>query len=235
MGLVIAGFDNGIVVTGDNNLIGTDGDGDNDASEKNVLYSNRCTNCTGYGIQLAGSNNIVAGNYIGVATNGSDSGPNKTGIFVSGNHNRIGTDGDNTSDTLERNIVSGNIDHGIEIEGDNTVVAGNYIGLKSNGTEAQPNRFVGVTIHELAANTRIGTNSNGSGDSAERNIISGNFGNGVSNQGDYTLVMGNYIGTNATGTGAIPNGVFGVVVADNSENGVIGTNGDGIRDILEGD
>ena len=127
MGLVIAGFDNGVVVNGDNNVIGTDGDGIDDVTEKNVIYSN--DDDTGYGIQLVGNYNVVAGNLIGLQPNGSDIGANSTGIWVSGNYNRIGTDGDGISDIIERNIISGNTGHGIDISGDYTVVAGNYIGI----------------------------------------------------------------------------------------------------------
>ena len=177
MGLVIAGFDNGVVVTGHYNVIGTDGDGLNDTAEKNVIYSN--DDGTGYGIQLSGNNNVVAGNYLGLSTNGEDIGANTTGIWVSGNDNRIGTDGNGTSDSLERNVISGNTQHGIDISGDNNVVAGNYIGINGKVTRQKRMAQTGIDIDLLAANTRIGTDSNGVGDTAERNIISGNGDNGI--------------------------------------------------------
>ncbi len=234
VGMIIFGFADGVIVTGQNNVIGTDGDGVDDAAERNVIYSNQCTGCTGYGIQLSGSNNIVAGNYIGVTTNGEDSGPNKIGVYIDGDGNRIGTDGDGISDMTERNVISGNSQHGIDISGDNNVVAGNYIGLKKDGDEAQANNSSGIAVDVLAAHTLIGTDSDGNGDANERNIISGNASNGITNQGDYTVVAGNYIGTNALGTSAIPNGGYGVVVTYSSYDVQIGTNGDGTRDHLEG-
>jgi hypothetical protein len=232
MGLTILSFDNGVVVTGNFNTIGTDGDGVDDAKERNVIYSN--DGGTGYGVKLVGGMNVVAGNYIGVITNGEDKSANTTGVYVSGNNNRIGTNGDGTSDTEERNVISGNDDHGIVISGDNSVVAGNYIGLKKDGDEAQANGSNGIVINAQASYTRVGTNSNGVGDTAERNVISGNGVDGIKNYGDNTTIMGNYIGTNSLGNGAIPNGGYGVAVSDNSEDAVVGTNGDGTLDYIEG-
>jgi len=50
-----------------------------------------------------------------------------------GNDNRIGTNGDGTSDEFERNVISGN-DFGISIAGgSDNVVAGNYVGSISRG------------------------------------------------------------------------------------------------------
>ncbi len=50
---------------------------------------------------------------------------------------------------------------------------------------------------------------------AQRNIISGNWDNGVRVTGNGTLhtqIVGNYIGTNATGTSAVGNANSGVLV-----------------------
>ena len=232
MGLVILGFDNGIVVSGSYNLIGTNGDGTEDADEGNVLYSN--TGGTGYGIQLDGSFNTVAGNIIGLTPNGSDSGPNTTGIYISGNTNRIGTDGDGTSDIEERNTISRNTQHGIDISGDNNVVAGNYIGANATGDATRGNGSNGIDIDPLAAHTRIGTDSDGNGDLAERNLISGNGGDGIKSKGDYVTITGNYIGSNISGDSALPNSGYGIAVAIGAYETLIGTDGDGTRDYLEG-
>jgi len=67
--------------------------------------------------------------------------------------------------------------HGILINGDNHWVHGNYIGTDATGTLARGNAQNGV--HAAAALTRIGTNGDGTNDVAERNLISGNGGNGV--------------------------------------------------------
>jgi CSLREA domain-containing protein len=241
MGLVIAGFDNGVLVTGHYNVIGTDGDGSNDANEMNIIYSN--DDGTGYGINLSGDHNVVAGNYIGT-TNGLDVGANTIGIMVSGDDNRIGTNGDGTSDTEERNVISGNSQHGIRISGgtsalaEDTIVAGNYIGVNKDGDTAVPNgsngNGDGIDIDVRAACTQVGTDSDGTADAAEMNVISGNVGDGVRNHGDYTTIAGNYIGTNAAGNAAIPNGGYGVVVTYSSDDALIGTDGDGTRDTIEG-
>jgi hypothetical protein len=83
-------------------------------------------------------------------------------------------------------------------------IEGNYLGTDSSGTTALGN-LRGVSIDGSANNTVGGTTP------ASRNIISGNSGNGVYivNAGD-NMVVGNYIGTDVTGTQALPNhnGVF---------------------------
>src|SRR5205823_1617361 len=59
-----------------------------------------------------------------------------------------------------------------------------------------------------------------------RNVLSGNASDGVQIVGDgasATLVQGNYIGTNATGTGKVANGNDGVNVVDTSGQTVGGT------------
>jgi hypothetical protein len=101
--------------------------------------------------------------------------------------------------------------HGIRITGagaTGNVIAGNYIGTNATGTAALPNIGSGVRIDTGAQANRIGTNGDGVADDAERNVISGNGTQGVRITGSGTnsnVVAGNYIGTNATGTAALPN------------------------------
>jgi titin len=229
MGLVIAGFDNGIVVDGHYNTIGTDGDASNDSNEGNRIYGNE----SGYGVQLSGDHNVVAGNIIGLSDGGT-AGPNNTGILVSGDDNRIGTDGSGVSDNLEKNVISGNNQHGIDISGNDNVVAGNYIGTDVDGEAAIANGSNGIDVDPLAQHTRIGTDGNGVGDAAERNIISGNADNGIKTKGHNVTIAGNYIGTNAAGSSAIPNGGYGIEVGISSYGTIIGTDGDASYDGIEG-
>ena len=54
-----------------------------------------------------------------------------------------------------------------------------------------------------------------------------------------TVIQGNYIGTDVTGTIAIGNGAFvpsseGGITISSSSGGVIGTDGDGVSDATEG-
>ncbi len=81
------------------------------------------------------------------------------------------------------------------------VIAGNFIGVDVTGTTARANGGAGVAISS-------GNNTIGGTTAADRNIISGNQGTGVSILGggaNGNRIQGNYIGTNVTGTSAVPN------------------------------
>jgi len=92
-----------------------------------------------------------------------------------------------------------------------------------------------VAIESAANGNCVGTASDGIDDSAaELNLISGNQGDGIglfSVTG--TIVAGNYIGTDLTGT-KVPGNTGSGVKVSNSPNTRIGTNSDGYNDALEG-
>ena len=216
----------------DNNLIGTNGDGVNDAAERNIILHN------GKGIFLMGGINTVAGNYIGVFGSGTTASPNGTGIYVEGALDAncetvIGTDGNGTGDSAEGNLISGNTNEGILIHNSCVTVAGNIIGLNAAGTAALPNTR-GVVVDEYAPQTLIGTNSDGVSDALERNIISGNSDAGITASFGVSQVRiaGNVIGLNPEGTAARGNG-YGIHISDSSQI-TVGTNDDGVRDASEG-
>jgi titin len=86
-------------------------------------------------------------------------------------------------------------------------VLGNFIGTDFTGTKALGNNEDGVLI-ENAHDNRIG-------DDGARNIISGNsdFGVSIKNGGAFdTEVLGNYIGTDVTGTVALGNALDGMLI-----------------------
>ena len=109
-----------------------------------------------------------------------------------------------------RGLVINGFSHGVLMTGTGgNRVAGNFIGTNVTGTEARPNS-IGI-VAESPDNTIGGTAA------ADRNIISGN-GSGGSGFGIYvsrvaigfeggarTSIQGNFIGTDVTGTVAIPN------------------------------
>ena len=120
--------------------------------------------------------------------------------------NTIGSEG-----TGARNIISGNSDSGIWIIGASAVgnvVAGNYIGTDVTGTAALGNGVRGVAI-DYGANQ----NTVGGADSNARNVISANGWDGVYVAGDVNganMVLGNYIGIDASGSHALGNHGCGV-------------------------
>jgi titin len=229
------------------NIIGTNGDGNGDAAERNVISGNG-----GDGVAIDGvgcDQNIVAGNSIGTDSNGTQALANQMqGVAISGGaqSNIIGTNGDGIADTAERNLISGNLGSGVVIEGagtDANVIAGNYIGTDATGTQALANQTHGVIVSAGASFNIVGTNGDGVGDAAERNVISGNGFEGVvlSDSGTQdNAVAGNYIGTDVTGTAAIGNGAnpaswpsTGVLIFSDASRNRIGTNGDGVADAAE--
>ena len=135
-------------------------------------------------------------------------------------------------------------DEGIVLSGsDGNVVQGNFIGTDLTGTVALGNGSDGVSIQYGAQSNLIGTDGDGLADEAERNLISGNLGYGIRIAGegtDFNVVAGNYIGTDVAGREALPNARSGVFIADDpmtaegARSNLIGTNGDGVADAVEG-
>jgi Calx-beta domain-containing protein len=111
--------------------------------------------------------------------------------------------------------------------GGGSVIEGNYIGTDISGNLAAGNNQHGVFIVGSTSNRIGGTTP------AARNLISGNFGNGI-NMGlgaSGNVVQGNYIGVNAAGTGALPN-ENGVVLFNNADDNTIGGTSSTARNII---
>jgi len=148
----------------------------------------------------------VLGNYIGTHVGGQFPIANGLhGIDFNGATNvNIGN-----GTVAGRNIISGNAMDGINaLNGSNLSILGNYIGLNHLGTFALSNGTnagsEGIIINNTS-NVDIGDGSVGG-----RNVISGNVSNGIEilNTSD-TSIVGNFVGTNAVGTAAVPNGTYG--------------------------
>lgn len=87
-------------------------------------------------------------------------------------------------------------------------IKGNYIGLLPDGETAGPN---GIGIQLRSSQTG---NSLGGTNPADRNVISGNTGDGVVVDNTAAVVIaGNFFGTNAAGPEAVPNGGHGLHLA----------------------
>jgi trimeric autotransporter adhesin len=104
------------------------------------------------------------------------------------------------------------------------VIAGNFIGTNAAGSVSQANGYQNfangaITIYESSDNTIGGTAA------ADRNIISGNNGQGIYIERDANanVVQGNFIGTDATGTVAVGNTSNGVFIDNGGSNTVGGT------------
>ena len=181
------------------------------------------------GVQFYNSPNCcVAGCYIGTDQSGTSVMPNDIGLeFISGSDDAVigGTD------LSERNIVSGNLHIGIRLlDVKRCKVAGNLIGTDRTGTCALPN-YDGMSLEGAVQQCVIGGTETG-----ERNIISGNTDYGLPLFGvgaTQNVIIGNYIGTDATGTAAIGN-TYGVLFDDGSFGNRVGGESEAERNVISG-
>jgi titin len=232
-GLVAGNANDGITVSG---------------APSNTISGNVISGNGTNGVFLTGagaSGNVVAANFIGTdATGKAALGNYNAGVTISaGNANLIGAS----------NVISGNLANGIFLTGGagGNLVQGNVIGLSAVGTNALPNGFNGISIGGASSNIIGGTVS------VARNLISGNANNGIGIlmvTDVLNTVVGNYIGTDVTGTKAIPNVLAGVrvqacsnliggvtagsgnVISGNGQEGIwiVGTNGSAVGNVVQG-
>jgi hypothetical protein len=117
--------------------------------------------------------------------------------------------------TLRGLIINGFSGNGIALLGTGgNLIAGNYIGTNASGTSAKPNSGYGLLIS-------ASMNSIGGLMASDRNLISGNTGDGIHFTAGGNLVQGNFIGTNQAGTAALgnQNGIFVDAASDNVVGG----------------
>lgn len=116
---------------------------------------------------------------------------------------------------------------GVVLLGDANLVEGNFIGVDPDGTTAEANNFTGLFVkssHNVIGGPRP----------EARNLISGNQGFGVHlTSGDlpsgsaftpaeFNRIQGNLIGTDRSGTQAVPNTAAGVMLTLFARNNLIG-------------
>ena len=132
--------------------------------------------------------------------------------------------------TIQGLLINQFDDAGIKIvSSDNNIIAGNYIG--TDGTSDLGNGTYGVEIQNSSGNTIGGTSA------ADRNVISGNNDSGIMLYGagtTGTVVQGNYIGTNATGSSDIGNTWDGIVIRTSASNNTIGGTLPAERNVISG-
>ncbi|HXF49655.1 MAG TPA: NosD domain-containing protein [Verrucomicrobiae bacterium] len=196
---------NGVIIDGsDGNMVGGTA-----AGARNVISGNRF-----YGIFLdSSSSNDIAGNFIGTDVSGTVALGNDLGVrLLNSSSNRIGG-----LAAGARNIISGNTNTGVYLSlgGDNDIL-GNFIGTDVSGTADLGNTANGVRIDNSTINDIF------------YNVISGNdvFGIFIASPGSTrNEMLGNLIGTDASGTMALGNG-NGILIASSSNNVIGGYSGE---------
>jgi hypothetical protein len=203
---------------------------------RNVISGN---NNDGMRIEGAGADhNVVAGNIIGLGSNGAaflfhtDDGvqiENSTDGLIGGD------------DPLERNVISDNGGSGVDINtagSARNVVSGNYIGTDITGTQNRANNPSGVEV--TGANNRVGGTagvSSGGACTGECNLLSGNptgveVGFGAATSGN--TVLGNYIGTTPDGSAAFFGSNYGVLLEGSATGTTVGGTAAGTRNVIAG-
>ncbi|EHR72505.1 hypothetical protein BurJ1DRAFT_3700 [Burkholderiales bacterium JOSHI_001] len=188
------------------------------------------TGFNGQGLLVSGNNNVVAGNWIGMAPNGSAPAQyNYHGIVINGSGNLVGG-----SSAADRNVIGYADYSGITLNGGgatNNRISGNYIGLLADGSTPATMWNYAFGLFNNANGNIIGTNGDGAGDAGEGNVIGGGW-TSLGNGGLTTLtVAGNRFGL--TAAGAVSAGGGGYLEVTNGTTVRIGTNGDGNSDALE--
>ena len=231
-GLAINGFSSSAIqlFTGDGNTIEDNYLGTNAAgtaampnsygvnasgSDGNLIQNNLVSGNSITGISLASTGNTVRGNVVGTNVTGTTAVPNGTGIRDGTGGNTIG--GPATLPATGPcadpcNLISGNTGHGVELSQANgvTTVQGNFIGTDVTGLVGLGNGNYGVVVF------------NGVGHVIERNVVSDNFAGIGMNAGPSVTIQGNFLGTDATGTIALPNNFAGIGAFNGSDGTHIG-------------
>ncbi|MEA2736661.1 MAG: hypothetical protein QOE14_3112 [Humisphaera sp.] len=165
---------------------------------------------SGSGILVLGTgSNRITNCYIGTDSAGSSASANAAhGILLQSPNNTVGG-----TTAADRNVISGNGSSGVFVytnAATGNTIRGNYIGTDASGAMKIANAKNGVQINGAASNVIGGITA------GERNVISGNARDGVIivNAGSkLNVVVGNFIGTDATGTKALGNGWYGIEIS----------------------
>jgi uncharacterized repeat protein (TIGR01451 family) len=163
-----------------------------------------------------------------IELNGASVGSLGSGLVITAGNSRV------------RGLVINRFRGGIDLsQNGGNAIAGNYIGTDASGNVAIGNIFIGISISGGSNNTIGGTTP------SDRNVISGNGTQGPGFEGirifnsSGNKVEGNFIGTNAAGTAAIPNSGAGVIIGFGGSpaaalDNIIGGTVAGTRNIISG-
>ena len=192
---------------------------------------------SGNGIQIdTKGGDVIQANYIGTDKTGATAAPNTgNGIqIIAVPNNTVGG-----AASAMRNLISGNSGEGVRIDGTlatGNVVRGNYIGTDVTGSNAVGNNASGVYIRRAPGNSVIGNTVSGNvgfagiticGDQLPApGLCGGGDVHGIdeSSNAAGNTVLGNFIGTDASGVNPLGNNQAGVSI-DGAPNTQVGRTG----------
>ncbi|MFO7742600.1 MAG: NosD domain-containing protein [Anaerolineae bacterium] len=241
MGLQILNCTYGVVI-GDgatHSVIG----GDRAVGSGPLGQGNRISGNSSMGLLLQDSgtsHNTISGNLIGTDLSGDAAvGNGYAGIAIISGATQNVVGGDHSAGVCDGacNLVSGN-QVGIQVEGEATQgnqVLGNFIGTNLPGNSANRNSIDGVVIWDAPGNIVGGAHSSGVCD-GPCNLISGNNDEGIVIRdlgAKGNRVLGNFVGTNASGDAPLPNN-NGLALALDASNNQVGGTGTGEGNLISG-
>lgn len=180
-----------------------------EAAAGNVISGNRAA---GVILRTGASANEVIGNRIGTDASGTRRVGNNYGGVEFWDRSPLNVLGGTTAN--HRNLISGNGGEGVILRNGsfNNYVQGNFIGTDITGTMAISNRYSGVWIGSDQPASPIRDSIIGGSEPGAGNLISGNGGFGIAfwSNAVNVRILGNRIGTDATGHRPLPNGYRGI-------------------------
>ncbi|MBK8051285.1 MAG: right-handed parallel beta-helix repeat-containing protein [Anaerolineales bacterium] len=127
-------------------------------------------------------------------------------------------------------IASSDLGGGIYVGGSDNIIVGNHVGVAADGLTKGANAGDGVRFAAGATGNRLGGSNPG-----VRNLISGNTGHGVIFAGaSGNVMLGNYVGVDATGAVAMGNDFGGVWLVEGAQSNIVGSSTAGGRNIISG-
>lgn len=141
---------------------------------------------TGFATQvfITGDNNQVMGNYVGTEPSGRATRSSQLlGVYVYffSTNNIIGS-----SDPLDRNVINGNVNGNVYLEGDYTEITGNYMGVSADGTMQVGASWVNINLSYVTSTQII------------NNVVGGSL--IAMYRANETIIEENIIGSDPTGS-----------------------------------
>ncbi|MBK6589019.1 MAG: right-handed parallel beta-helix repeat-containing protein [Acidobacteria bacterium] len=164
------------------------------------------------------TSNIIHNNWIGTDTAGTAQFPNRNGVIVDGRQN-----------TLTNNVISGNTLVGLQIQDNQNTIENNRIGTNAVGDAANGNGDGGMLVlssNNTISNNTVSANEGGiaiARDPERPTILANN-----------NTLRGNTVGTNRAGTAGLGGQIAGIIIANGSQNNVIGGTSAGASNVISG-
>jgi parallel beta-helix repeat protein len=172
-----------------------------------------------HSVVIDGTTQAGTGSTPRIVLNGSSAGAHAVGLEIT------------ASNTTVKGLAIDNFGcDGVDVvSASGDLITDNFIGVTPAGGRAG-NGGNGVTISGSSSNDTVGGTTSGAG-----NLISDNQAHGVELNGVSDVhVQGNWIGTNAAGTGALGNGDSGVYLENGADGNLIGGTTACSRNVLSG-